>query len=901
MNRIFKVVFNRERGTSMVVNEATGSTQVGKKAAITVAVSGVLMALAGSVNAANVPSSNSYFSFDGKNIVGEASGMDVSLHDGKISIKGDASKLDKKGYGIFTNFHVTDTNPNDHLYAFGVTVSDSDIQNAKSSNRGGAMTLWHNGNEEKQVVNKVIASKFANNSATNEGGAISFSAYGSFNNLGKAEISDSTFQGNSAKHGGAISTEAVALTINNSNFTANKATGWGGAIHVTNVAANASLVVKNSTFVDNQASLVGGAIGLPTGEGTTSTFIENSIFKNNHAIDGGAIGNYGALEVTGSLFEGNTAQLAYDEETKSWTKPVKDDTAIGGGAISLGAVSSTKAATITSTTFKNNVSGKNGGAIATRLGAHANNSGAKLEISATFIGNEAKLDGGAFYNTFYAGEGVKVSGVFTDNLAGNNGGAIYNDGAVDKAGNAGGVMVLSDSHFSGNKAGELGGAIYNSGTLTLSGNNVFENNTDKNGLNDIYNAGTLKVTSGTTTLNSGLNGTDNSKVDLAKEATLAVGGQTSIAMLSGEEGATLSVLSTDVEVKKNEIQNLKLTASGDVNDKLKGDAQALTDMIGKGENGSIGLVQMAQGDVIGAITMDKDGNITEATNTKTVAVAETVSLMPSVVTRVMMNDLRKRMGDVRASEDQYGAWARYNGGELSGQHIDSDFHMIQVGFDTKAISDSIRLGAAFSYAKVDSDAEVNSKSDNYSLAAYGIWTGDNGQFVDIIGRIASIKTDLDDIKDNTSDMSNKAASLSGEFGWRFDLTESVYVEPSVEATYTYMDGDSFKLGNAQYKADSVDSLIGRAGFAAGFKCPANKGDVYVRGAVVHEFLGDTDLSVNSGLRTYSMDGQDTWFEYAIGANVNLNKSTYVYADVERTSGAEMDEDWRANIGVRYSF
>ena len=496
---------------------------------------------------------------------------------------------------------------------------------------------------------------------------------------------------------------------------------------------------------------------------------------------------------------------------------------------------------------------------------------------------------------------MKVSGVFTDNLAGKNGGAIYNDGAVDKAGKAGGVMVLSDSHFSGNKAGELGGAIYNSGTLTLSGNNVFENNTDKNGLNDIYNAGTLKVISGTTTLNSGLNGTDDSKVDLAKEATLAVGGQTSIAMLSGEDGATLSVLSTDVEVKKNEIQNLKLTASGEVNDELKGDVQALTEKIGKGDKGSIGLVQMAQGDVIGAITMDKDGNITEATNTKTVAVAETVSLMPSVVTRVMMNDLRKRMGDVRASEDQYGAWARYNGGELSGQHMDSDFHMIQVGFDTKAISDSIRLGAAFSYAKVDSDALVNSESDNYSLAAYGIWTGDNGQFVDVIGRIASIKTDLDDIKGNTSDMSNKAASLSGEFGWRFDLTESVYVEPSVEATYTYMDGDSFKLGNAQYKADSVDSLIGRAGFAAGFKCPANKGDVYVRGAVVHEFLGDTDLSVNSGLRTYSMDGQDTWFEYAIGANVNLNKSTYIYADVERTSGAEMDEDWRANIGVRYNF
>lgn len=42
MNRIFKIVFNRERGTSMVVNEKTSSVQVGKKAAIVVAVVGAL-------------------------------------------------------------------------------------------------------------------------------------------------------------------------------------------------------------------------------------------------------------------------------------------------------------------------------------------------------------------------------------------------------------------------------------------------------------------------------------------------------------------------------------------------------------------------------------------------------------------------------------------------------------------------------------------------------------------------------------------------------------------------------------------------------------------------------------------------------------------------------------------
>ena len=113
------------------------------------------------------------------------------------------------------------------------------------------------------------------------------------------------------------------------------------------------------------------------------------------------------------------------------------------------------------------------------------------------------------------------------------------------------------------------------------------------------------------------------------------------------------------------------------------------------------------------------------------------------------------------------------------------------------------------------------------------------------------------------------------------------------------------MGNGTYELEATNSLVGRAGFAAGFKCPANKGDVYVRAAVVHEFMGDTTM--NSWTATgrqaapVEADGEDTYFEYAIGAQFNINKNTYVYADIERTEGAVMDEDWRANVGVRLAF
>ena len=226
--------------------------------------------------------------------------------------------------------------------------------------------------------------------------------------------------------------------------------------------------------------------------------VTNTTFTNNHSREnGGAIASYNELSVSGSTFEGNTALLEKDGEGK-YTIAVTtgmDDKPMGGGAIGLGAESNSNIIAIETTNFINNKSGLNGGAIATRLAKDANNSAAKLDISATFTGNEALQSGGAIYNTFYTdngldkGDGVTVTGAFTNNKAGANGGAIFNDGAKDKANNDGGVMTVYNSTFENNsvtvpstysadtyKKQGVGGAIASSGNLTVN-NSTFTGNT----------------------------------------------------------------------------------------------------------------------------------------------------------------------------------------------------------------------------------------------------------------------------------------------------------------------------------------------------------------------------------------------------------------------------------------
>lgn len=359
---------------------------------------------------------------------------------------------------------------------------------------------------------------------------------------------------------------------------------------------------------------------------------------------------------------------------------------------------------------------------------------------------------------------------------------------------------------------------------------------------------------------------------------------------------------------------LKMTGDGTFNDATGGDIAALSEHITVGEKPADETVKNAdlsldEGAVMGAVTarINENGEIVDkkvAVNDKTDSLTNKVVHIPQIINRIMMNDVRKRMGDIRSAEGTHGAWVRYNGGEMSGRGIDNDFNMIQVGFDTMPGADAPRFGVAFSYANSEAeDGYGTADMDAYSLAAYATKFYDNGMFVDVIGRLAKIDTDLDNVG-MTGKMDNLAVSLSGEFGWRFDVTKSLYVETAVEATYTYMDSDEFTLGQGEYELESTDSFIGRAGIAAGFKCPANKGDVYVHAAVAHEFLGDATMNSSiNGHRAAAveLDGKDTWIEIGLGANFNVNESTYVYADVERTEGAAIDEDWRANVGVRFAF
>lgn len=309
---------------------------------------------------------------------------------------------------------------------------------------------------------------------------------------------------------------------------------------------------------------------------------------------------------------------------------------------------------------------------------------------------------------------------------------------------------------------------------------------------------------------------DKASVELAEGSTMKVEGALAstdgVIVLNDAAAGTLSVASL------TDGSTLDAVASGSLNDKLGGDLNAFSEAVSITDGAEGTTLVMKEGLVAGEKTaqLTEEGKIDESTVTaKTNSIMESslemAAAMPLAMNRMLTTDLRKRMGDLRTSNGAHGAWARYDGGKLSGDSgLDSEFHTIQVGIDTVATPDAPRVGVAFAYTDGEMDY-VRSSSDmqGYSLAGYATWMADNGMFLDTVVRMSKFDNDMTVDGSMKGQMDSLAIGVSAEGGWRVDLSSMFYVEPQAEVVYTYINSDDFTLGEARYEVEGLDSLTGR--------------------------------------------------------------------------------------------
>ena len=255
----------------------------------------------------------------------------------------------------------------------------------------------------------VLNTTFRNNVGAALGPDVGGGAIYTLGSLGTT-IVGSLFEGNRAANGGAIGSLFGDLSVYNSGFVANRATGNGansinascsvnggetgnggngGAVYIDG-AENYAVTLCGSSFTSNAAgagALAGAVFRTPDGTSQTTT-IDRSIFSDNSAPNGGALYFHNSmLVVQASTMSGNTASGS------------------GGG---LFADSSTLQ--FTNDTFAGNVAQQGlGGSI------YLSGNGGTLQ-NVTFLGNAATGGPGKFGAAIAGGTALAISNtLFQDN------------------------------------------------------------------------------------------------------------------------------------------------------------------------------------------------------------------------------------------------------------------------------------------------------------------------------------------------------------------------------------------------------------------------------------------------------------------------------------------------------
>lgn len=426
---------------------------------------------------------------------------------------------------------------------------------------------------------------------------------------------------------------------------------------------------------------------------------------------------------------------------------------------------------------------------------------------------------------------------------------------------------------------------------------------------------TLKIARGDIAAQYGTMNLTNTRLELGEGVTMNLGnlkgGSDNTVVLNSiaEEGKTVTITSGAEGVSN-------LVAGGTLNDKYADASQlkeAMEDAVSLNGEAVNPIYSGEAGAAAGAWTVNKDGSITREANKGLEAFKEFNSAT-FAQWRAENNHLSQRLGDLRGNMGKAGAWARVYGtdAEISENvSVDLKTVSIQVGGDV-TVGNNWVVGGAFTYTNMDGDISNGAAdSDSYSLAAYASGFFDCGGYIDVIGRVGRLSTDVTGdtgsvaggVFDGSYD--NTAFGLSAEVGYHWNVTSMFYVEPQVELAYGFVSGDDFTSSNgANVEQDDFQSLVGRLGARFGANFADNKGSVYMHASVNHDFLGDVDATagVDGGARfDISNDLGGTWVSYGVGAQFNTSANMSFYGMLERANGSEYTEHYRYSVGMRYTF
>lgn len=295
-----------------------------------------------------------------------------------------------------------------------------------------------------------------------------------------------------------------------------------------------------------------------------------------------------------------------------------------------------------------------------------------------------------------------------------------------------------------------------------------------------------------------------------------------------------------------------------------------------------------------------------------------------------INDLNKRLGELRSNTKAQGIWARvFNGLTTTnrGEEVKIYSTNVQAGYDYAIPTDSFILGSgqsifgfAFSYG-YNTLKSVNFKGQAAMMEAglYYSYVGDSGFYSDSIAKYAFINNKLDLQNNQKTNTSLDVSSLSygQEFGyrWYFTLKEkesskhSIYLEPQVEGILGYMTNGGFdQINGNSFLSSTISSILAiraRSGgvLAYSFKNNRSQTDFRVGISYVNDLLQGGDIYLKSNMaNSKNKIDSNSMVVASFGINSSISDAWKLYLDFESGFlGKTFNQDYLVSVGGRYSF
>ncbi len=263
--------------------------------------------------------------------------------------------------------------------------------------------------------------------------------------------------------------------------------------------------------------------------------------------------------------------------------------------------------------------------------------------------------------------------------------------------------------------------------------------------------------------------------------------------------------------------------------------------------------------------------------------------------------------------DNGGAWVSYFGGNFNGDNgtinYDQDVNGIMVGVDTKIDGNNAKwiVGAAAGFAKGDmNDRSGQVDQDSQTAYIYSSAHFANNVFVDGSLSYSHFNNDLSATMSNGTYVDGSTNSDAWGFGLKagydFKLGDAGYVTPYGSISGLFQSGDDYQLSNdMKVDGQSYDSMRYELGVDAGYTFTYSEDQAltpYFKLAYVYDD-SNNDNDVNGD--SIDNDTEGSAVRVGLGTQFSFTKNFSAYTDANYLGGGDVDQDWSANVGVKYTW